>query len=231
MTKKVILLNMLLLTSLLVTAQTSKNFIDQPYIEVTGKSEMEIVPDMIYLKVIIDEKDSKTKASLESQEQQMMKVLNEIGIDTKKDVAVIDYSSNFQDHWIKKTDIMTTKQYEVLVHSGKTVALIYMNLEKIDISNISVTKLDHSKMEELRKEVKINAIKAAKHKAELLMDAIGQRAGKAIYVQELNRNIYQARAMTANSKMRISSDKEYLPEIEFQKLNLDAEVQVRFTIE
>ena len=46
-------------------AQTGeKNFIDQNYIEVTGTAEMEIVPDEIYLKIVLSEKD-KGKKSLE----------------------------------------------------------------------------------------------------------------------------------------------------------------------
>ena len=36
-----------------------KNYIDQPYIEVTGKAEMEVVPDEIYLRIVINEKDNK----------------------------------------------------------------------------------------------------------------------------------------------------------------------------
>lgn len=38
-------------------AQTGeKNFIDQNYIEVTGTAEMEIVPDEIYLKIVLSER-------------------------------------------------------------------------------------------------------------------------------------------------------------------------------
>ena len=98
--KKTSILSILLLAAITITAQTGKNFIDQPYIEVSGKAEMEIIPDMIYLKVIIDEKDNKAKVPLEQLERRMMKAMSDIGIDTKKDVAVIDYSSNFQEHWI-----------------------------------------------------------------------------------------------------------------------------------
>ena len=53
-----------------VNSQTmAKNFIDQPYIEVTGKAELEVVPDEIYLTIVIDEKDNKAKQSLEELEK------------------------------------------------------------------------------------------------------------------------------------------------------------------
>ena len=211
----------------------TKNFIDQPYVEVTGKAEMEIVPDMIYLKVIIDEKDNKAKESLESLERKMLQSLEKIGLDLKKDVAVIDLASNFQQHWIKKTGIRTSKEYEVLAHDGKAVGQIFMSLEQLGISNISVMKLDHSQIKEYRRQVKVNAVKAAKEKASDLMEAIDQKAGKAIFVQEINRGYYPAR-MEANTMMRVQAsgfDKKYEVDMEFQKLKLEYEIQARFVIE
>ncbi len=217
-----------------LTAQVgTKNFIDQPYVEVTGRAEMELVPDLIYLKVIIDEKDNKAKESMEALERKMLNALEKIGLDLKKDVAVIDLASNFQDHWIKKTGIRTSKEYEVLAHTGKTVGQIFMSLEQLGISNISVARLDHSKIEEYRRQVKINAVKAAKEKANDLMEAIGQGAGKAIYVQEINRGYYPSR-MEANTMMRVQSsamDKSYEVDMEFQKLKLEYEIQARFAID
>lgn len=38
-----------------------KNFIDQNYVEVTGTAELEIVPDEIYLRIVISEKDKGKK--------------------------------------------------------------------------------------------------------------------------------------------------------------------------
>lgn len=220
----------------LMAQNNSKNFIDQPFIEVRGKAEMEIVPDMIYLKVIIDEKDNKAKVALEEQEMKMLKALDNIGVDIKKDVAVIDYASNFKSHWIKRSNIHTSKEYEVVVNSGNMVAKVFIELEKLNVSNITVAQLDHSKMEAYRQEVKVNAAKAAKNKAQKLMEALDQNAGKAIYVQEVNRNIYPARmdAMQSNMLMKVksnSSSDSYIPEIEFQKLKLEYEILARFAIE
>lgn len=227
---------MILLVSFIapLSAQVgTKNFIDFPYIEVTGKAEMEIIPDIIYLKVIIDEKDNKAKESLEALERKMLKALEEIGLDLKKDVAIIDLASNFQQHWIKKTAIRTSKEYEVLAHDGKTVGQIYLSLENLGISNITVSKLDHSQIKEYRRQVKINAVKAAKDKANDLMEAIDQKAGKAIYIQEVNRGYYPSR-MEANTMMRVQGadyKKKYEIDMEFQKLKLEYEINARFAIE
>ena len=47
------------------------NFIDQNYIEVTGRAEMEIVPDLIYLNIVLSDKDNKNKQSPEEIDRSM----------------------------------------------------------------------------------------------------------------------------------------------------------------
>jgi uncharacterized protein YggE len=54
----------LLIAPVFCSAQEGKNFIDQPYIEVTGKADMEVVPDEIYLTIRISELDTRAKQPL-----------------------------------------------------------------------------------------------------------------------------------------------------------------------
>ncbi len=234
--KHITTLILAIIITLPISAQVgTKNFIDQPYIEVTGKSELEVTPDLIYLKVIINEKDNKGKVPLEQLEKMMMKALKSIGIDTKKEVSIIDFASNFHFYTLKKTNIRTSKEYQVIVHDGNTAAKVYFELEKLDISNISVAKLDHSKMEDFRQQVKIEAIKAAKNKASALCEAIGEKAGKAIYIRENNRSYYAERMdiMAANTVMKVGENVNKIEElnIDFQKLRLECEIETKFIIE
>src|SRR5665647_3049367 len=99
--KKIILAGLLLFSTIMAAnAQTGeKNFIDKPYIEVTGKAEMEIVPDEIYMAIVINEKDNKRKISLAQAEKDMVAKLKSLGIDTKKNLSVKDLSSNFKNYW------------------------------------------------------------------------------------------------------------------------------------
>lgn len=212
-----------------------KNFIDQNYIEVTGKAEMEIVPDMIYLKVILSDKDNKNKQSLDETEKSMISKLTDIGVDITKDLSVKDFVSNFKYYWISKTDIILTKEYQLIVHDTKVLQKVYFEFQKLGISNVTIDKLDHSKIEQFRKEVKMNAIKAAKGKAESLTAAINQTIGKAIYIQEIDYPIpYQEMAKNVNVQVRgISSDlssNSLAPDIEFEKINLQYSILVRFEL-
>ena len=116
----------------------------------------------------------------------MLSKLKEIGIDINKDLLIKDISSNFKYYWLTKNEILLAKEYQLLVKDGKTASKVFIELENIGISNVSIDKLDNSNIQKYRKEVKIEAIKAAKEKAESLANAIGQNIGRAIFIQELD---------------------------------------------
>lgn len=211
----------------------TKNFIDQNYIEINGTSKMEIVPDEIFLNIDLRERDTKNKESIAQLETKMFKALKKIGIDLEKQLKVLDFTSNFQSYWLKKKDVMKSKSFQVIVHDTKTLSNLYSALEKIDISNINIVKVDHSKMDELKKEVKIKAIKNAKSNAETLAEAIGQEAGRAIYIGQGYSNQSQNRPRAKSMMIRgmASMDRqESAPELEFQKIKLEHTIMVRFEL-
>jgi uncharacterized protein len=212
-------------------AQDTKNFIDQNYIEVTGKAELEIVPDEIYIQILINETDYKGKESLEILEKNMLKKLQEIGIDLKKDFAVKDISSNFKNYLLKKTDIFTSKEYQLIVHTAPIAGRVFRELEALGISNISIIKVDNSEMEKYKKEVKVNAIKIGKENAVSLAEAIGQTIGKALYIRE-NEPFFpmQANTMMVRAKGAAMDESYSEPDLEFEKIKLEYSVQVFFEL-
>ena len=233
---KYLFLGILLTVSVTGFSQTGeKNFIDQNYIEVNGKAETEIVPDMIYLKIILSDKDNKNKQSLDEIDKSMINKLVEIGIEVSKDLSVKDFASNFKSYFLGKTDILLTKQYQLIVHDTKTLQMVYFEFQKLGISNVNIDKLDHSKIEQFRKEVKVKAIKAAKEKAESLSSALNQTIGRAIYVQEIENPYYlnsalQGRLAGVNVRYKAEANDSSAPEIEFEKINLQYSILVRFEL-
>ena len=206
----------------------TKNFIDKNYIEVTGKAEMEFTSDKIYIQVLLNEKDAKMKNAVSEQEQKMLQKLQSMGIDIKKDVMIKDLASNLKTGFLSK-DIALSKQYQIIVHDGKMAGNVFLALEDIGITNASVEKLESSKIEDYRQEVKINAIKAAKEKAQLLTDAIGQKAGKALFIQE--QNVY-ATPVYANTMLYKARAAEALDaaDLNFENLKVEATVLCRFEL-
>ena len=229
--KKLMLIMIVACSLTVATAQGVKNFIDQPYIEVTGNDKMEIVPDEIYISIEIKEDDSKGKQQVEQLEKKMLNSLSTIGVDIKKDLTILDFSSDFKEFWYKKSSIRNDKKYQLKVNSGKMAGMVYYEMEKIGISNLSILKTDHSKIETFKQEVKIKAIKAAKEKANSLAEAIGQTAGKAIYVQERNFRPYMPRVANMAFKSESSDSMMDMPDIDFEKIILEYEIVGYFTLE
>jgi len=221
--------------SFMTFAQGQKNFLDVNYIEVTGKTVKEVVPDMIYLNIVVSEQDSK-RTNIEAMERKMMKTLFSIGVDVKKDFRVKDFSSNFQRYFLKKTDIKTTKEYELIVHSGAMAGNALVALEAIGVSNISIEKLRHSNIDEIKMKAKIDAVKNAKVKAKLMTKELGQSIGKALYVREQNEYIrypFEDKYRGARPMLMRVSDVQNdsgAPEIEFKQIRIEYTVNIRFEL-
>ena len=237
--KKIIFIVFTILTLNSFSQTGEKNFIDQNYIEVTGKAEMEIVPNEIYLKIIVNEKDLKGKQELEEVEKSMIEKLSEIGINISKQLAIRDIASNFQKYWLKGSEINSVKEYQLKVENSKIAGQVIRELESLGLSNISIDKIEHSEIQKFRTEVKIMAMKAAKEKAISLTNAIDQNIGKAIYIQEMNNQVYNALQgrVAGLSNIVVTgygySDKSKMEqtEIEFEKIKLEYSILARFEIE
>jgi len=121
-----ILLLVTLLTSTVTLSQNGeKNFIDRPYIEVTGEIETEVIPDEIYLNITINENDKKGKVSVEEQENQMISTLKSLKIDLEKDFSVLDFDGFYKRKFLATNEMNKTKRYELIVHDGKTLAIVF----------------------------------------------------------------------------------------------------------
>ena len=163
-------------------AFSQKNFLDQNYIEVQGKATIKVIPDQIYLRILISEKE-KTKTNLEVKEREMIKRLKELGIDVTKELVIKDLASNFNPKIFSEDNIVISKVYILLVHDAGAANKVISKMKELEISNIKVDHLDHTKISDFKKECSVKAIAAAKTKAETLTQAIGQTIGRALYIE------------------------------------------------
>ena len=62
-----------------VFAQTQEAF--PSYIQVNGRSQMEVTPDEFYLSIVINERESKGKITVETQQRQMIDALKKLGVE------------------------------------------------------------------------------------------------------------------------------------------------------
>jgi uncharacterized protein YggE len=206
-----------------------------PNIEVTGTARMDIMPDEIYVSITLRERaDGKDKITVEKQDEQLKSSLQSIGIDLSN-LSLSDSESDYvKISWGRK-EVISVMRYTLKLSTAEEVRNVFEALDALKINDAYISKTEHSNIVALRKQLRIDAIKAAKEKADYLLEAIGEKAGHALEIRENDPNFYATRY--ANNIQRYMSveeeDKdmnEALPEIGFQKIRLEASIYVKFEI-
>lgn len=183
---------------------------DRRLIEVSGSAEVLVTPNEFTFKIyIVERMEKKEKLTIEQQEASLRSELTKAGFDTAKDLSVFDISSNYIPRR-RVRETLGTKDYRLKVRDVNKIAKLIEIVDTLNIARLDLIDTEHSEIARIRRETKIDAIKAAKEKADYLLSAIGQRAGKPVLVQEIpdetpsNRFAANYSNVTSNT-MRLSS--------------------------
>lgn len=232
--RKIILL--LLLFFITKNFSQTKNFIDLPYIETSAKVDTLVTPNRIFLTILITEKDTKNRTSVEELESKMNLKLKLLGIITEKQLTLNDLSSNYKKYFLKQQDILKNKSYSLVVYDAKTASKVIAALEEEEISNVSLEKTEYSKTEELLLILKGKAIVKAKNTAISMTKALNQKVGNAIYITDSNSVSTMFRDKSAGILLRgmasLQAESNYDPiDISFDKIKIETQVNVNFKLE
>ena len=216
------------------TAVFAENYVvtNEHYIEVTADAKKEVVPDKIYLKIVLKEGDYKNR-TLAELENDLATVLKTSGVNVEKSLKLKDLSSNFTKKFLgRKANV--EQEYSLLLHDTKTLMLVIKNLDEAGFSDFNIERLEYSDIEKCKSEVRIEAMKNAAKKASELAEAVGQKAGRAIYIHESGTNFsYPRNIMMSKRSMAESAcihEESAMPILEFESIKISATVQVRFEI-
>ncbi len=230
-TIKTFLLSICFLTTISVWGQ--QNPIEKPYIEVTGTAEEYVIPDEIYISISLKEK---SKTTVEMQEKSLKEALKSLDIDLKN-LSLSDADADYvRVSW--KKDVVVTKKYQLKVSDAATVGKVYQKLDELGINEAFIQRVAHSKIDSLKKEIQIKAIKSAKEKANYLLQAVGEKCGKPLRILQ-DMTFYRTEYKVipyAGGVRKMNSAEEYKEEkaedeIRFQKIRLFSEINVLFSIE
>jgi len=229
------LLSLLLISFLSFSQNGQKNFIDQPYIEVTGESETKITPNEIYLRIVLNEKDKKGRISIEKQENLMLAKLKALNINLDENLSVLDFDGFYKKKFLGDNELSKKKTYQLIVNDGKTLGEVFKSMDAIDISNLSIQKVNHSDIESLKNENKIKALKEAKAKASDYAIAIDQIIGKALYIQEAqNYNNYRYNSNSLDEVVMLGSsskqNNEEITDLNIKPIILKSTILARFAL-
>ena len=230
--KKLLAIAFVALFSISASAQT----VDlRKKISVSGTSELEVTPDIIYLSISLKEylkdNNSKKKVDITTLENQLFTAVQKAGLD--KDNLTIDNLSsyNYATEKKKNPDFLVSKQYRLKVTDLNKWNEIIGAVDAKGISSTNIESYDYSKIETLKADLKIKALKAAKVKATYLVEALGDKLGGVIDIQEVNNEIYP-QSPRINMMMRSSmADAEAAPaELDFKKIKLSYTMNTVFEI-
>ncbi len=207
------------------------------HIEVSTRVEKQVTPDVIYVGITIDEQQNKGKVFIETKEKEMIKSLQGLDIDVAKNLTVKDMESDLKKYFLKKDNILSTKSYTLKLSTAAQVAAVFDALNSIGISKVSVDKVSISP--ELQKQVKdellVSAAQKAKENAVILAEAVGSKAGKAIYIQNYYSfsqptvAVYNSRSLKATAMDMVVE--ESLPTLEISQSTISINVLCKFALE
>lgn len=242
-----------LIITILVISSIPKTSIAQDfltnYLEVYGHADKEIAPDEIYVAIDITEfKYEGSIVGIEQIENDILKVLSDLQIDASN--LSIAWSSGYKRYREKKGDILSeTRGYTLKLGDQLKLNGLISGLEKVRISSVRVTRVDHSKLDELEASVRIEAAQNARQKAQELLSELGAKVGDVIGVKEIakkaagrttasdsyNRYDYRRNLNATGAVERATSVTHRFQDdddrIGFQKIKLEYQVAVRFKID
>lgn len=211
-----------------------------PYIEVSGTAEKEVIPDEIFIKIVIQEKYvDKIKVSIESQEEKLKQAFISIGIDLTN-LVLSDVNADYVTIYRRTKGMLTKKEYTLKVKDAAILNKVFEELDKLDITDASISKLSHSKIDSLIKDIKIKALKAAKDKAEYLLTSIGKQLGEPLEIKEIEYSgasnysggSYKGQRNSGNvyfvDGVRIKGEDSV--DLQFQKIKIQTTIYVKFSI-
>lgn len=206
-------------------------------ISVSGSAETEVTPDIIYISISLKEylkdNNSKKKVEITTLESQLYAAVQKAGID-KENLTINNLSSYaIATEKKKNPDYLASKQYRLKVSDLNKWNDIIGSIDPKGIAYTNVDSYDYSKIETLKKELKIKALQAAKEKAAYLVEALGDKLGSVIDIQEVNNEQYP-QPMYRNVMMMKAESADMAggaaPEIDFKKIKLNYIMNTVFEI-
>ena len=227
--KRVILLFAAVLMALGVQAQSEQAF--PSFVEVSSSAYREVAPNMVYLSITINERESKGRITVEEQERDMVAVLKKLGIDTKTDLRVSDLSSS----QLKRSQAVKTKSYQLKMTDVALVGSVYIALNEIGITTINIENVTNTNRDSIEDELRVEAIHNARDNAKLMAEALDQTVGKAFYIY-----IHDAMVSTVRNEMNdgvvatFAMKRFDAPEpviTELRKIRISVQVRAKFVLE
>ncbi len=212
--------NLLTIFAILTTAfagiAQEKNFIDQPYVEVAGSADTAVTPDEIYLRIVVPDGAAK--------QSQMISTLKSTGVNTDKDLVEGDAGSEFGAYDLKYPQFNNNKYKTFTLKAGSPQSATEAadQLSALGITNISIDRVLHSSLPQIRAKMRSDAVANAQKNATALVKGVTQILGPALHIAEVQDEEAQKEARAKLLKAQA------MPPTSFGKIKVAITVNVKF---
>ncbi len=231
MKKMLFIASALLLGASGAWAQGFDNGKQVPYVEITSSADTSVAPNKFRISISISEAPTKGKTTIAELERSLARALDAAGVDIKKQLVITDQSNASG----KRKDIYQYKNYLLTLTEPAMVEAVFDELQTNGISTASLTQSTRSDLRELQASVRIKAMKNAQNTASELAAAIGQRIGKAIYIQSYSSapetGMIMIRGLSSKAATGNAIQEDALSNVKFNDVRVNQSVTVRFALE
>jgi len=203
-------------------------------IEVSGTAEQEVTPDIIYVSISLQEyMNGKTRVTIDQLESQLETAVKEAGI--PKENFTINNISAWNNNYQKKKspDFLASKQYRLKLSDLNKFDQILSSVDPKGIQSTNIDSYGYSKADQLKNELKLKALLAARDKATYMLNGIGAKLGDPIDITEVdNSNYPQPRvySMLMGKVAGVSVNSTPQSDIDFKTIKLSFQVNAVFEI-
>ena len=234
--KKAKLLSTLTLLLLLLTATAQEK--NSPKIELKGHAKIEVVPDILTIKFELHELvQKKKKISIKDLQDSMLLRLNKNNISTEQISITHIHTSRLTVGWFRSY-ILEKRSYELKCSSTDETIRVIEVLDSLNISRVTITDMSYSKMDSIKREVRVMAIKNGKEKIAYLLNAIDLEMDEITYISEdkpslrVRHSRLPTRSLNAiaSTSSAVYLEKDRSSEIKsilFKKMVIEAEVFIQ----
>jgi uncharacterized protein YggE len=205
-------------------------------IEVMGNAEMEIVPDIIYVTISLQEyfNGNKKAADINELEKQLQNAVVKAGI--PKENLMVNNVSSYNYTWEKKKNpnFVASKQYRLKLSDISKFNEVIAPIDPKAIQYTNIESYEHSKIAEFKKDLRKKALQAAQEKAGYLAETLNDKVGDALEINVVDTDRNPVQPMYANKTVMYDAQDAAASapaDIAFHTIKLNAQVRVVFELQ
>ncbi len=213
------------------TPSFSQGIDEKAYVDVSANARAKVLPDRAEIEITLKESDNKGRYSMEELEKRLAVALSEANVDAGEQLSLYrQYVSTD-----KKRRIYQYKTYKLVVYTAEEAQIVMDALKAQELSNSRILRTWCENYKQVSDSLKVAAVKSAASDARILAEGLGQSIGSALkisyyaphYTGGVVRNtvMLAAKAEVADEGAAVA-----LPKIEFDEIEIEESVNIRFEL-